>query len=640
MLLYILMLADALWAGRLDWIVKSEIEYMTSAVHQAMKLSALAVMENGEAEELGLQADRKRKEAQDWQDKASRATYFSRAERNNANKDRLRGALFERATVSEQEAADIMTIKAEQEHQLLTSLMANVTLELKEGERDSDKLAKLHSGSICGALMMHQVCDVLGGAAELQHQADQEALKIHRDWLAAQKAGRIEAMEEYVVAILQGKTSEYNRTATGLLKAAAEWDKSAAYDLNRAAEYNATASDFAAAADRLEQQEKKENEWQSKNRSAAQHILSELRDEHLEIARNSALAVVVALPAILFFCFRMIVGLSRLLATWSPPGSSPTDDKAFYRAVVNCIQHFMIFLFVVGVVGNDFQNIHLYDVRQSGAVISRFVLLASFLQAVFLQALPHMASEWPLERSDILPIIKNFGRRLVALSALFAIEVLLSWLSIKCWLFTPDSIAFLGSALFRAATLIAMVVEIGCFGPREAVDSSDGQSTVLTEDDSSTAFISEATPLTMANVSIQTGESPTDALVHIDLSPEGRRNYAAMEMHSLYTSNSALSPYSISLKEELLVLEMPFDALILACVAIVFRNSLAIALLDATFLVLYLAVFSVLLAAFVVWTIHQNKNRASWPWHSPVSMVLSTTTDAMKKVPYPSDGSP
>jgi hypothetical protein len=323
-----------------------------------------------------------------------------------------------------------------------------------------------------------------------------------------------------------------------------------------------------------------------------------------------------------------------LLTTLSP-GSSPTDDKAFYRAVVNCIQHVMIFLFVVGIVGNEFQNIHLYDIRQSGAVISRFVLMASCLQALILQALPHIESEWPLERTDISPILKNFGRRFVALSALFTIEVLLAWLSVKSWLFTTESVAFYGSSLFRVASLMAMVMERVCFGPREVVDSSDGQSTVLTEDDSSTAFISEATPLTMANVSILTGESPTDALVHIDLSPEGRRNYAALEMQSVYSSSSASSPYSISLKEELLWLEIPFDVLILACVAIVFRNALAIASLNATFMGGYLVIRSVLLVGFVVWTIYQNKNRGSWPWHSPVPGSMVLTTDDMKKVPYP-----
>jgi hypothetical protein len=330
----------------------------------------------------------------------------------------------------------------------------------------------------------------------------------------------------------------------------------------------------------------------------------------------------------------MMVGLSRLLMTLSP-GSSPTDDRAFYRAVVNCIQHVMIFLFVVGIVGNEFQTIHLYDIRQSGAVISRFVLLASFLQALCLQALPHMESEWPLERTDISPIVKNFGRRFVALSALFAIEVLLAWLSVKSWLFTPESVAFFGSTLFRMASLVAMVMESVCFGPREAVDSSDGQSTVLSEDDSSTAFISEATPLTMASVSIQTGESPTDALMQIDLSPEGRHNYATLEMRSVYTSSSASSPYSISLKEELLRLEIPFDVLILACVAIVFRNALAIASLDATFMGAYLVIRSVLLVGFVVWAIYHNKNGASWPWQSPVPVSMISTADAMKKVPYP-----
>jgi hypothetical protein len=66
------MLADSLWAGRLDWMVKKEIEVMTSAVHQAMKVSALAVMENGEAAELELQADANREEAVAWSNKASR----------------------------------------------------------------------------------------------------------------------------------------------------------------------------------------------------------------------------------------------------------------------------------------------------------------------------------------------------------------------------------------------------------------------------------------------------------------------------------------------------------------------------------------------------------------------------------------
>jgi hypothetical protein len=72
------MLADALWAGRLDWMVKSEIKYMTSAMHQAMKLSALAVMENGEADELGRQADQKRGEAAAWQNMATRASYSAK----------------------------------------------------------------------------------------------------------------------------------------------------------------------------------------------------------------------------------------------------------------------------------------------------------------------------------------------------------------------------------------------------------------------------------------------------------------------------------------------------------------------------------------------------------------------------------
>jgi hypothetical protein len=624
-MLYVLLLADALWAGRLDWYVKSQVKNMTSQVHQAMKLAALAVMENGEAQELQLEADQDWQKADAYQSKASRASYFSRADQNWAVKDRKRGAVFARATHKEQEAADNMAARAEQDHLWHVALLKNVTIDLEQEHETLQQLEAKHGG-FCGIRIVRQVCDVLGGTADLQQQADQEALSLHQEWILAQKVGRQEFMEDYVAGILQGKASEYNRTATGLLKAAIEWDKRAEYDLKQAAEYNVTASNFAAAASRVEEQEKKENEWQSKNRSAAQHILMDLENEHLEIARNSALAVVVALPAIFFFSFRMFVGLSGFLTTLSP-GSGPADDRQFYRKLMNCFQHVMIFLFVVGIVGNDFRNIHLHEARQSGALILRFAVLASFLQGSFLQALPHVESEWPLDREDVWQITTNFGRRLVALSALFAIEVLLAWLAMKSWLFTPGTVAFCGSALFRAASLIAMLMDIAYFGPREAVDNSDGESTVLTQDDSSIAFTSESTPLTMTNVSIETGDSPTDALMRIDLGPEGRRNYATIETESLYSSSSA-SPYSVSLKEELLRLETPLDALILACVAIVFRNSLAIALMDATFLVRYLALVSILFAAFVLWTIHQT--RASW--NPPVSMIQ--TTDAMKKPVY------
>jgi len=615
---YVLLLADALFAGRLDLKVKRNLLELTTDLHQTLKYTTLAMMEETEVEHIQDEATRAENAAHNQQVKAARTAYQSRVDQVYATKDSHRGAYFVQAATQEQSKADNAWSNAHADERIHITLLANMSMDLADEREALEQLQALKRGKICSHPVVQPICAVLGHAAELQQQVDQEALQIHQEWLEAQLLRHEEYMEELVAGILQGKATQFNRTAVALLQAADVWNQQAEYDINRAASFNATAIQLEAVANRLQQRAHEEANWQSKNRSTAQQYQEDMKAAHHCVTRDAALAVLTSLPAIFFFTVRVLMGLSDCFSVWEMQwrqkqnhnqgrsSSSNVSDKDSYRGWFSWLQHALIFLFCVGITGKDFGNIALYETWQCGAVVIRFVVLASFLQGVLLHALPHAVSEWPLDRSDVKQIAKNFGRRLVTLAALFAVEVLLAWLVVEKWLFSAGTVSFCGSALFRLLALTFMVMDVVCFGPHVAQDVSDGQSTVLTDADDASVIRSETSWLIVADESIKTSESPTEALVSIDLSSRGRHSYDAVETESTYTSSST-SPYSVSIQEELCRLALPFDALVLCCMLVVFRNAMSVASVDSAYLVRCLAVVSLVLVTVAGWMIHRMK---------------------------------
>ena len=569
LILYIAMLAVALLAGHWNLEMQSRLHSLSAKVQQALRLTALASMENRESQQYESEAQIDEQNAEQLEGEASRYAYKTKVDKAYAARDRLRAQYFAKIAALEESEAEAMYAKANRDEQMRIAILANMT---KDMEQEEELVTELRTGA-CSWHLVGRLCDLIGSTTKLKQEADSEYLKIHEEWHEASDIRHKEFMEELVANTMQHRASVYNKTATDLLRVADMWDRQATKDAARAFLDNITAEALHVEAENLEKHAEQSKKWEMSNDSVVQQLLQASERDHIAAEWDAAMAIFLASVALFFFALQAApksMYLLRSLFEWATVDQ--TEEVEFWAGISYVVQHLILFLMVIGLSGTYLIQIEKYHVQQRAVIVLWIAFLGSFLQSLFLHAVPHAMAEAPIDASDLKTIAKQFGRRMLALFGLFVLETLLSWVAIGHTLFDPGMIGFLSSWIFCWVALISVVLHVCVFEPR-MTPLRDEHSTLLTADEESTT-LSEVSPLREEETML-TGSSPTAALMHIDLGREGRQGYRTIDANSEHSVVSR-SPYYVSLKDEILKLLLPFELLVVACMVAILHNCIPV----------------------------------------------------------------
>lgn len=571
--LYVLMVMAVLLASHLELRSQVDVRDMSAAALQAMRLTAIAAMEDGEYTVLEREASRDGNTAAQYRQTAKYLAYRATVDTAYAERNRQRGHYFEAIAALEQQETDAMVRKVQRDDVLRVELVANLTAyeELEGALEQQERDLKVHSNLCDVGRFFEAICAILGSAPGLVRlQEVNEQQRIVQESQALNIVEKREFMEELVAAILQGKTDQYNKTATDLLHVAVLWDAQAHQDVEAAAQVTETASVFSAEEERVKAFMQNEKNWKKENMSAADELLREA--EHLGQAayRYAVEAALLAIFALLFFLPTAYYRFASLADNLRQ--ADARDEQERLWAVSYCMQHVFIFLLVVGMMDSDYL-LHLdeYDVPKRAVIVVWFAYLAAGLQTILLHTIPHFMAEYPIgDRDTAGEIAVQFFLHMFTLMAFFIMELLIVWLTVRDVVLTEQNVQTLSTWGFYFYFILMLTTHIVVFEPRGVSSGNrvDEQSTVLMsdddDDDDSLAF-TETSPLHGEASS----SSPTEDMPLIYF-----RN--SQRPQSIGSSARTASPYTMNTYWEFVKLAAVFEILLIVCAVCVLRNGIAL----------------------------------------------------------------
>lgn len=602
--LYVLVVLTVIFASHLELKSQDALQEMSTKAHMALRLTAIATMEQSEYNMLKSEAARDEVNAEQFQAEAKYLDSRSRFDTIYATRNRNRGYYFEKIAVQERKEAEAAFQKVEQVDALRVELLANLTAD-QEQEEALEQLArdrKVNLGFCDKTKLFETMCAIIGGASGLQlleRQEIDEQLKIVQESQSLSQLEKREFLDELVVAILLGKSDQYKKTATDLLHIADLLDVRAKQDAAAAIADSETANKLFAEERSVELRIEKGNGWKNKNQSTAEALLMEAEHDSEAAYWYALEAVLLALVALVYF---LPTGLHKSVSLTHDliQAGHRDEEDTFWRQVSYCVQHALIFLLVTGMVDTDYLlHLDTYDVSKRAVIVVWFAYLVAGLQTILLHTLPHCMAEYPFDNNNLRDISEQFFLRLFS-SIIFSImELLILWLTVRDTLFTPDSVQFLASWSIRLVGVLMLATHIAVFEPRDVLSDvrADEQSTVLTSDDEDDLSLAatESSPLR----GDASSSSPTEDLPLVYFG--AMRN--SERPRSVGSTTRTASPYTMNTDEEYIKLSITFEALLIVCALCVLRNgvtmtwthsvatSLAVLGLGALLLTLALSVF-------------------------------------------------
>ena len=604
---------------------------MSVSALQAMRLTAIAAMEDGEYAVLERQATRDGHTAEQYAQGAKYLAYrATNVDTVYAERSRRSGHYFESIAALEQQETDGMVRKVQRDDATRVQLVANLTAdeELEAALEQQERDVKVHSSLCDVGRFFEAICAILGSAPGLvQLQEVEEQQRIVQESQALSKIEKLEFMEELVASILQGKTDQYNQTATDLLHVAVLWDAQAHQDEQAAIQDSETALVFAAEEERVKALMQREKSWKKENTSAAEDLLREA--EHLGRAahRYAVEAALLAIFALLFFVPTVYHRFASLAD--SARQADARDEQERLWTVSYWMQHVFIFLLVIGMMDSDYL-LHLdeYDVPKRAVIVVWFAYLAAGLQTILLHTIPHCMAEYPIDRDTVGDIAVQFFLNLFALMAFFIMELLLVWLTVRDVVLTEQNVQTLSTWGFYFYFLLMLTTHLVVFEPR-GVSSGirvDEQSTVLmSEDDDDNDDDSLAVTETSPLRGEASSSSPTEDMPIIFFL--NSRHPRSIGGSSARTS----SPYTMNTNWEFAKLTAVFEVLLIVCAICVLRNGMALtwthfAARTAAFFGMFAVLFSICALTLFLLRFKRTRHQGDWLAASPPAKMLTYNT--------------
>lgn len=549
------------------------IDEMGSHMKRALEYHVVAVVESMEANVILSQAEYEEQEADQFQARARQFFAQGALEEGTAQGFEAKAQHYEQLAAQELSLVNSTVEQIGRDETLRADIVKNISLDRQRKNDLDEDLRHIQEGG-CAYAVVRWLCDIVGGTVELQREADEEALQIQQDMALLQEVDRQEYAEKVVAQALQGNATKFLQTATDLVTAAQYWEKIAQQDYAKGSLYNETGNKLAAISGLLEKRGERDYEYRTEYIQRSNQEIKESVALYKQSVQLATAAVTLALMAIYFVTAKVLRHVLYVCRSTNQfLGDPQTTETELWRRVSALALHVAVFLATIGYCGPYVSRIQEYELRQRAAIVSWVSVVASLLQTLIFQAIPHCSADWPLRRRDLLVIAKYSALRLLSLFVLTAIEVLIVITTFP-FMVSSGVTAWWGQPAIVVMVLAMSALYLYVFEPRGSSGSCSTISSLASDDASrNTAWLSEVTPLASGREDVYTKrdmESPGStavALLNMDLGTSGRGCREEEESAQHVTSMDSWSPYYWNADVEFRRLAVAFD-LLMACILI------------------------------------------------------------------------
>jgi hypothetical protein len=537
LILYVAVFSLAYFASTATFRMQQHVSSVSTNMQKALRLTTIHMLEATESVQLHQQASYEAYEANALEQESQQLQ--TRAEWEHdvlSQQNRQRGQILSKLAAWDQTKAKIHWMNVERDQELHAQVMANLTLDT---ERHNETLQELqskmqNSAAFCNLTSLFaSLCNAIGRVASLQEKSDHEALLIQKEWDDAAAAEKDKVMELTVAKLLQRQADEYNATSQKLLAVAAAWDERAQLDYEASRRDHVASTLYQAAASELQQQSQREEEWNVKSMEMVHVVLSQAQAEHVAANRNAVQAILCAAVVLIFIIPRAMTKVHVHCTTLGRrrgllSSSSCRLPADFGHAASTIISHCLIFLLVVGMVGDHLVSLQYYGIQERAVIILWFAAVAATCHVLLLHGIRAVYTELTLTMStsttcslspspsspnrtttsrDWANVFLQLGKRLVVLLILFTMEVLFCWLTTGDeFLFQQSVVAFLSTWVpYRLCAFAILAWHVVCMDLQLLDDDAERNASLFREpEEESTVWLSvrrsnnratEATPL-------------------------------------------------------------------------------------------------------------------------------------------------
>ena len=590
--MYAIIILSAIAAGWCTLQAAHKREQEGQYMHKILSLKAIRCIEKGELQAVTAQQEQATHAAE--QAEQQTVVYSAAAAVDVENEQQLvqKSATMQDISAKEHDHAVAMWHKVQDVDAQRLETLHQLEEEYQQEQELLRKLRndKIHSG-LCTWRGIASVCDMIGGVAALQDQANQVATQIHRDMLRLRQAERQEFLETIVAKALENKTERFKETAASLQRTAQWWHERAQQDQALAKRWNDAAIE-------LEQEEELLEQRSEAYRQATEQMsqtIQQLLQSSLKAKRASQVYSVTSLvlAVLALMCLvgsvipRLVTTVQSVLEWYQSP---KTDETAVWCTISYSYLHLLIFLSTAVWCQDYVGHLDQFQADKRTVIVCYFSCVAAVTQSLLLHAIPYViaeASDW--NASDWKPLTVMMGKyfvlRVLCLMPLFAMELLFVWLSpLRTWALSPTGAHATVTILLLIVLYAAHLTWLG-----QATSSRSDQSTssishasfddnydhevgsspsLLSGNAQSASAATERTPLSDTHISA----TSTDIFPHAYLSGIESSSPTHLIQETDHCSQYSLhsdSPYYVNLREELYKLFLPFEMLTCFCMVLI-----------------------------------------------------------------------
>jgi hypothetical protein len=584
--LYVLMVFFVLYASRLQIRSKSLLLTGTNEVTQALRISAILIMEQNEYQMLRVEEQRDQDVVQRY--KTESHEYMVRTQYDKAQelRSRTRSDYYERLSGIDSEYENTTYYKFLYEDRIRLELVQNITQEediIATLQQQQDDLEA--SDSPCHSWIVYETfCTLVRMAVpdrqRIVSQKNAEIQNLVQERMELQDLEREEFINDLVATILQGYATKYNHTANELLQQSKEWDMQMKHDYQMAHFDRDVADQYEHAEQDIQKQLEQELQWQESNRLKA-NTLFHNATYHIQLSRNYIkYTTVIGLLCFVYFLGHLIKTGVTFIKFYSQQDRSDEDGRhesipvpnVLWYSISYVIQHVLIFLVICGFMDTNylFSSLDTLSTETHIVWIALLAFYVALFQTVLLHTLPHLCFgiDYPLNYPTIRAVSIHFFGRMVFAGFSIALEFLIAWLSLRNLFLTEENLKVYRHGLFILLVIVSVTLHIIILGKRHRMsvpEQYDEQATILLGSDDGTIDdeMSSATSIDTISVSqSMTSSNATEGMPLIFL-----RGFLTQSRSQSVSSNPRRmnSFVGVDVLWELLKLLFLMDLLFVAC---------------------------------------------------------------------------
>ena len=568
--LYIVMMLMLLYASHLQIESRSLIFTGTNEVTQALRFSAIMIMEQNEYQADQSEEQREEQVAARYHHAAHTYTAQAKQEEKEALRSRTRSESYDRLSKADAKYANVAYHQMLSDDHARLELLQNIAQEVDQIDALRQEEVKLEDSPCLSWNIFENFCTIVHVVPDrhlIVSQTEQEVQTLVQERAQLSEIEQDEYIDGIVTAILQGYATKYNHTAQELLQQSMEWDMKMRHDLQEAREERDMAHEYDIIVNGEEEHLRQESMWLESNRLKS-NTLFRNATYHLQLGRTwMRYSTMIGFGVLVYFvsqCVQRVLWMTSIFVVAQQQHQqqqhrNTVDLWTILWSVSYMIQHTFIFLvscgWTIDVVTVGSQNPQTVFTMAFSAAMIQAMVLHTLPYIIYGVLVPQQEEDRPIHSAVFRSIGIQFVFRTLLYTISFALEFCIAWTVAQTWICSKENLELYRSGVFLFIFIIALTLHIVLEQRRwnsSDIYQLDEQATFLLsvgsdEDDCSNDDISDIENISRAT-SIDMGRMKTTTASHATSSnPTERMPFLVLRGFAQTNTYQALSISSSSI---------------------------------------------------------------------------------------------